>query len=178
MKLGTSGVRRVVGTVAVAAATAAGVAMVNPATASAEVVPPVVSYKVTGNDLALTITNNNTGIAPLCQAFVVNAADSAAVLDNPLKLLDPNLVVYPKITDPSSLFAVGKGQTVTNTVTDVPDGTYAVLGACSDLLDLETLGKPVPGVPSLVVIGGPFSGINTGSLSDLFGSGSLEGLFG
>ena len=47
MKLGTSGVRRVVGTVAVAAATAAGVAMVNPATASAEVVPPVVSYKVT-----------------------------------------------------------------------------------------------------------------------------------
>ena len=165
MKLGTSGVRRVVGTVAVAAATAAGVAMVNPATASAEVVPPVVSYKVTGNDLALTITNNNTGIAPLCQAFVVNAADSAAVLDDPL-------------TDPSSLFAVGKGQTVTNTVTDVPDGTYAVLGACSDLLDLETLGKPVPGVPSLVVIGGPFSGINTGSLSDLFGSGSLEGLFG
>ena len=63
-------------------------------------------------------------------------------------------------------------------MTDVPDGTYAVLGACSDLLDLETLGKPVPGVPSLVVIGGPFSGINTGSLSDLFGSGSLEGLFG
>ena len=64
------------------------------------------------------------------------------MLDDPLKLLDPNLVVYPKITDPSSLFAVGKGQTVTNTVTDVPDGTYAVLGACSDLLDLETLGKP------------------------------------
>ena len=65
MKLGTSGVRRVVGTVAVAAATAAGVAMVNPATASAEVVPPVVSYKVTGNDLALTITKQQHGHCPV-----------------------------------------------------------------------------------------------------------------
>ncbi|KJF24326.1 hypothetical protein C7T36_10870 [Rhodococcus sp. AD45-ID] len=164
-----SAVRRVVGTVAVAAAALGVGVLINPAVASAATTAPEVSYSVDGNDLTLTVRNTNTTITSWCQVFVLNAADAAAVAQEPGKLLDPNVVVYPDVSDPSTLFGVGVGSTVTKTAPDLPDGTYAVVGGCVDFRDGSGL-TPTIGTPAVVIIGGPLGGINTGSLTGLFGS--------
>ncbi|TSD49614.1 hypothetical protein FFI94_028040 [Rhodococcus sp. KBS0724] len=165
---GRSAVRRVVGAVAVGAAAVGGAVLINPAVASAATAAPDVSYSVAGNDLTLTVRNTNTSLTSWCQAFVLNVADAAAVAENPDKLLDPNVVVYPDVSNPSSLWGVGVGGTATTTA-PLPDGTYAVIGGCIDILDGSGL-TPTVGTPTVVVVGGPLSGINTGSLTGLFGS--------
>ncbi|MDI9914043.1 hypothetical protein [Rhodococcus sp. IEGM 1379] len=167
-------IRRVVGAVAVAAATVGGAALISPAIASAAVTAPEVTFTVDGNDMSLTVVNNNStangALAPRCQALVVNALEAANIADDPSKLLDPTVVVYPHVADLQSLFGVPAGETVTMPVADVPDGMYAVIGACIDPTVIPI--KPAFGTPQLVTIGNPFGGIDMGSLS----GGSLEGL--
>lgn len=165
---GRSAVRRVVGTVAVAAAALGVGVLINPAVASAATTAPEVSYSVDGNDLTLTVRNTNTSLTSWCQVFVLNAVDAAAVAKEPGKLLDPNVVVYPDVSNPSSLWGVGVGGAATTTA-PLPDGTYAVIGGCVDFFDGSRL-TPTIGTPTVVVVGGPLSGINTGSLTGLFGS--------
>lgn len=166
---GPSAVRRVVGTVAAAAAALGIGVLINPAVASAATTAPEVSYSVDGNDLTLTVRNTNTSLTSWCQVFVLNVADAAAVAQEPGKLLDPNVVFYPDVSNPSTLFDVGVGSTVTKTAPDLPDGAYAVIGGCVDFLDGSGL-TPTMGTPAVVIIGGPLGGINTGSLTGLFGS--------
>lgn len=181
---GKSAVRRAIGATVIAVAAVGSAALINPAMASAATAAPEVSYTVSGNDMLLTVKNPNTGLFSMCQAFVVNAADLATISSDPTKLLDPEVVVYPNVSNPLTLFAVGAGDTLTNPVDGIPNGLYAVIGACVDPLEDDGL-TPTVGLPSVVLIGGPLSGFDTSSLSGgesgIGGAGSLElvtGLFG
>ena len=167
-------IRRVVGAVAVAAATVGGAALISPAIASAAVTAPEVTYTLVDNDMSLTVVNNNStangDLAPRCQALVVNALEAANIADDPTKLLDPTVVVYPQVTDLVSLFGVAAGETKTAAVADIPDGMYVVIGACVD--PTVTPIKPTFGKPQAFTIGNPLGGIDLGSLT----GGSLGGL--
>ncbi|OYD67049.1 hypothetical protein [Rhodococcus sp. OK302] len=175
---GKFAIRRVVGAVAVAAATVGGAALISPAIASAAVTAPDVTFSVVDNDMKLTVVNNNTNTgltSPRCQALVVNAVEATNIVNDPTKLLDPSIVVYPQVTDLQSLFGVVAGETKTVDVDNIPDGTYAVIGGCVDPTVLPL--KPAFGVPKLVTIGGTGS-LSGGSLDGIDIMGLLSGILG
>ncbi|TQF69148.1 hypothetical protein FK531_10290 [Rhodococcus spelaei] len=150
-------VKRVVGGAAITAATAAAVAMTMPATASAAttVKPPVVEASSSGTTIKMTVTNPNSAGTLLppslvgCNAFVVNAADVPAVVSDPTKLLKQGVVVYPTFSSPATLFGALPGQTATNSVANIPEGLYGVIGGCVDLFDLQ---HPVVGTPKMLLV--------------------------
>ncbi|MGW6379032.1 hypothetical protein ACWFRB_23500 [Rhodococcus sp. NPDC055112] len=163
------GLKRLAGGAAIAVATVATVTMTMPATASAAtVLPPEVNASSSGNSITMSIKNPNplwtlTG----CQAFVVNAKDVPAVVDNPAKLLDPGVVVYPNVSNPLTLFGALPGQTVTSTTQDIPTGLYGVVGGCVALLDLM---HPVIDKPQVMQVGLLPGGSSDGSSALSFGS--------
>ncbi|GAA4482742.1 hypothetical protein GCM10023094_33270 [Rhodococcus olei] len=164
--------KRLVGGAAVAVATTAAAAAAMPATASAApaVQPPTVVASSSANSLTMKLTNPNTLLSFTgCQAFVVNAKDVPAVIDDPTKLLDPGVVVYPNVSNPLTLFGALPGQTVTNTVNDIPTGVYGVVGGCVSLLDIT---HPVIDKPQIMQVGLIPGGSSDGSsaISLPFGS--------
>ncbi|GBF17359.1 hypothetical protein Br6_04765 [Rhodococcus sp. Br-6] len=119
-------------------AAAAAVALAVPGTASAielvEVKPPTVKATSAATTIHMSITNPHKLLDAVgCNAMVVNAADVPAVVTNPLKLLEPGVVVFPNFTNFDSLFGVMPGQSKTYAVQNVKPGLYGVIGACASL---------------------------------------------
>ncbi|MFD4295236.1 hypothetical protein ACFWPA_13440 [Rhodococcus sp. NPDC058505] len=145
---------RIVGGAAVAAATAAALAFALPATAAAAPTtqPPTVVASSSDTSITMKVTNTNAWDinVPWCQAFVVNAAEVPAVVDDPTHLFDPGVLVYPALSAPLSMFGVAPKSTVTNTVNDLEPGVYGVIGGCARAFDLI---HPVLGEPQMMQVG-------------------------
>ncbi|MFD4265174.1 hypothetical protein [Rhodococcus sp. NPDC058481] len=163
------GLKRLAGGAAIAVASVATVTMAMPATASAAaILPPVVKASSSGNSITMAVTNPNpVWTLSGCQAFVINAKDVPAVIDDPTKLLDPDVVVYPSVANPATLFAALPGQTVKTTTPDIPTGLYGVVGGCVALLDLM---HPVIDEPQVMQVGLIPGGSSDGSSALSFGS--------
>ncbi|MDH6284266.1 hypothetical protein [Prescottella agglutinans] len=130
--------KKIAAAAATTAAAAAAVALAAPATASAvevvDVKPPTVKASSAGTTINMSITNPHKLLDAVgCNAMVVNAADVPAVVTNPLKLLEPGVVVFPNFTNFDSLFGVMPGQSKTYAVKDVKPGLYGIVGACASL---------------------------------------------
>ncbi|TJZ80381.1 hypothetical protein FCG67_05905 [Rhodococcus oryzae] len=164
-----SGLKRLAGGAAIAVATVATVTMTMPATASAaSILPPEVNASSSGNSITMSIKNPNPILSLTgCQAFVVNAADVPAVVENPVKLLDPGVVVYPNVANPLTLFGALPGMTVNSTTNEIPTGVYGVIGGCVSLLDLM---NPVIDSPKIMQVGLLPGGSSDGSSALPFGS--------
>ncbi len=174
--MATRGFTRILSGIALASAAAIGMAFLTPAAASAErvVLPPPLSVSVSGNNITFTIKNPNPRLSLInCTPAIVDIRNLPAVISDPASLLDPGVLVYPQVTNIGDLFGVLPQRELTKTVTDIPTGVYAVVGACvfipSLIPPITTL--PAISLPEVVVVGGFFEGLGTGSVS-----GSLEGL--
>ncbi|MFC4604120.1 hypothetical protein [Rhodococcus kronopolitis] len=167
--MSSSTLKRIAGAAAVTAATTAALGLAMPATASAApTTAPVITSTVSGGDVTFTLKDNNTGVLDGCAAALVDA--SAAVEISGL---------LGNITDPANLLTVLnsgviKGtpgittalkRSVTQTVLDVPNGVYAVVGACAGV------GKETMTAISPVIMP---SGIGSASSVLDFGSTVLE----
>lgn len=146
--------KRIAGGAAVAAATTAALTLAMPATAVAATttVPPVVKASSTSTSITMKVTNPNAWAVnvPWCQAFVVNAADVAGVVEDPTHLFDEGVVVYPSLSEPLSMFGVGPKATATHTVENIAPGVYGVIGGCIRLFDPT---HPVLGEPQMMQVG-------------------------
>ncbi|RVW01978.1 hypothetical protein [Rhodococcus xishaensis] len=148
------------------AATVATIALAAPATASAAVQPPLVEASSSGTTINISITNPHAPIELAgCNAMIVDASSIPAIVDNPLELLQPGVVVFPLFDTVESLFGVLPGQTRHYEVEDVEPGLYGVVGGCISLLDLVA-GPTITEPEVLAVVD-----LDTGSLGS---SGSAE----
>lgn len=131
-------VKKIAAVAATSAAAVATAALAAPATASAvelvDVKPPTVKASSAGTTINMSITNPHKLLDAVgCNAMVVNAVDVPVVVTNPLKLLEPGVVVFPNFANFDSLFGVMPGQTKTYAVKDVKPGLYGIIGACASL---------------------------------------------
>lgn len=163
--------KRIAGGAALATAAAAVSLSAMPATAAAATTtqPPTVVATSSGTSITMKVTNPNPWNidVPWCQAFVVNGAEVAAVVDDPTHLFDEGVVVYPTLAAPLTMFGVAPGSTVTNTVNDLQPGVYGVIGGCVRLFDLL---NPVVGEPQIMQVGLLPGGSSDGSSALPLGS--------
>ncbi|MFD4366734.1 hypothetical protein [Rhodococcus sp. NPDC058521] len=150
---------------AVAALATAGIAMAAPATASAAEATqaPGVVVKADGNVLNLTVTNPNSGILnPSCGAYVFDALEIPAVLQNPTAILEPGFAAWGTINPLDRVPANPEGTSSREyTTPELADGVYAVVGECTSVLAPLDPATTFP--PQIIFVGGPLGGIGTGS---------------
>lgn len=114
---------------ALIAAASIPLAVATPALASAATADQVTfAYEVSGSAVTNTITNNS-GTALMCATSLAPA---------PGAVLPP---VEDVLRAGQTLYANGEVQpgTATQTVTDIPDGSYVVLASCSPVADPMTM---------------------------------------
>lgn len=148
--------------VAAGAAVASAAVLAGPAIASAAptIAPPEMTTAVTGNVVAVTLTNPNTDALSGCTAVAIDSSKVPALMDDPTKFLEPGFVSWTSGVD-----GVTAGQTKTYTTPELNDGIYAFIGGCVSAADPT---QPALGDPALVTIGNPLGSL--GDLSGLFGS--------
>ncbi|RVW02434.1 hypothetical protein [Rhodococcus spongiicola] len=154
--------KRLAAGAATTVATVAAIALTAPATASAAVKPPIVEASSSGTTINISIKNPHVPLDLVgCNAMIVDASSVPAIVENPLELLQPGVVVFPVFDTVESLFGVLPGQTRNYTVEDVEPGLYGVVGGCISLLDL--IAGPTITEPEILAV----VDVDTGSLGSL-----------
>ncbi|MGW0040329.1 hypothetical protein [Rhodococcus sp. NPDC003348] len=139
--------KRIAGGAAITAATAA-LALAMPATASAATATaPELSASVSGGDVTFTLTDPNTGVLDGCAAGLVDAGRAIEIsamladITNPANFLG---ILNSGVIKGSPAVTTILDRSVTVTVSNLPDGVYAVVGACAGITkDAATAMKPV-----------------------------------
>lgn len=140
--------KRIAGGAAITAATSAALALAMPATAAAAAATaPGLSAAVSGGDVTFTLTDPNTGVFDGCAAGLVDAGRAVEIsalladITNPANFLQ---ILNSGVITGSPAITTVLDRTATVTVSDLPNGVYAVVGACAGITkDAATAIEPV-----------------------------------
>ncbi|NMM89402.1 hypothetical protein B2J88_34540 [Rhodococcus sp. SRB_17] len=154
---------------------------------AAPLAPPL-EVSVADNDITFTLENPNPRFSFInCTPAIVEIGKLPGIINDPLSILTPGVLEYPRVENPLDLFGVSPQGTLTETVTVSP-GIYGVVGACVSIIDLAAglisgnIPIPTISLPELVLVGSPLGSLgSSGSVGSSDGgagsvSGSLEGL--
>ncbi|OYD67048.1 hypothetical protein [Rhodococcus sp. OK302] len=180
--------KRVLGGVAVSSAATIGLTFAGTTSAVAAPLAPPLEVSVADNDITFTLKNPNPRFSFInCTPAIVEIGKLPGIINDPLSILTPGVLEYPRVENPLDLFGVSPQGTLTETVTVSP-GIYGVVGACVSIIDLAAglisgnIPIPTISLPEVVLVGSPLGSLgSSGSVGSSDGgagsvSGSLEGL--